>query len=221
MTLAAPTAIVAAGGAPRAAPPMPSFASNLYASLEPLAWLDHENDYALAVLCTAIGVMFQEAEDLARDTEDGPGWSMILDLDRCPEAWLPWLAQFVGVVIPAGLPGDQHRAWIQGTDGFRRGTRTAMEAAAAATLTASKTVTFRERWPTPYSLQVVTYQAETPDPALTERALVAQKPAGLVLDYMVQPGADYLSWRDGFATYADLRAGMADYRTARDTPPTE
>ena len=56
--------------APATAPPMESFAADLYASLEPLAWLDADNYYALAVLCTAIGIMFQEAEDLARD-QDG------------------------------------------------------------------------------------------------------------------------------------------------------
>ena len=68
--------------------------------------------------------MFQDVEDLVRDSPAGdPGWSELLDLDRCPPEALDWLGQFVGIRIPAGLNDLQSRAWISSTDGFRRGTR--------------------------------------------------------------------------------------------------
>lgn len=183
--------------APVAGPPpaLDSFAANLYAGMEPLAWLDGSVGYALAHFCAAQGVMFQVVEDLARDTPEGPGWSVVIDLDRCPDEWLPWLAQFVGVtVIPGSTPADM-RVRIASTDGFKRGTPAALEAAAQATLTGSQVVYFRERDPLaadpPYSLEVVTRISETPDPAATLAALIAQKPGGLVLTYRQVAGWDY------------------------------
>lgn len=199
-------------------PTLESFAATLYASVEPVAWQDASNGWALAHYCATLGHLFQAVEDLARDTPEGPGWSMIVDLDRCPTDWLPWLAQFVGVTIPTGLTDAEMRAWIAGTDGFSRGTPDAIRAAAAATLTSSKTVVVRERNGSPYRLQVVTYSAETPDAALTLRAITAQKPAGIVLSYLVQQGADYQSIKTHYATYTTLRSAYPTYRDARDTP---
>lgn len=216
------TALVLAPEARDDVPPpeLESFADTLYASLEPLAWQDDAQGWALALYCAAIGTMFQAVEDLARDTVEGPGWSGVMDLQRCPDDWLPWLAQFVGVVIPGGLSPEQAREWITSADGFARGTPDALRGAAAATLTGSKAVVLRERYPaSAYQLQVITYEAETPDPALTARVLAAQKPAGIALDYQTQPGADYQSWKSAYPTYTALRAAYPSYREARDTPP--
>src|SRR5215468_578343 len=87
------------------APALESFAYNLYEGMEPVAWLDGTVGWSLAFFCGALGAMFQEVQDLARDSPDGPGWSAVMDLDRCPDGWLPWLAQFVGVtVVPGSTP---------------------------------------------------------------------------------------------------------------------
>ena len=111
-----------------------TYAERLYGMLAPLAARDSEVEWSLLKLCNAIGVPFQLVEDLVRDTEDGVGWSALLDLDRCPDEALPWLAQFVGVrVLPSSTP-EQQRARIASTDGFKRGTRDAMIGAAQATL---------------------------------------------------------------------------------------
>lgn len=197
--------------------PLDSFAADLYGSLEPLAGEDEANAWALATLCAAIGTMFQPAEDLARDTEEGPGWSAVVDLQRCPDDWLPWLAQFVGVTVPLALSPAEQREVIASTAGFYRGTRAAMTGAIAATLTSTKTVEFRERQGSPYRLDVVTYIAETPDPALTARAALSQKPAGIVLTYAALPGATYTKIKAHFATYTALRSGYATYQAMRDT----
>jgi hypothetical protein len=199
----------------RDAPPdLESFADNLYAGMEPLAWMDSAVGYALAHFCAALGSMFQAVEDVARDTPEGPGWSAVLDLDRCPDAWLPWLAQFVGVTVIPGSTPEEQRARIASTDGFRRGTPAAIEGAAAATLTGNQTVTFRERDASaadpPYTLEVTTLVGETPDPAATLAAIIAQKPGGIVLNYRTVTGQDWQgvqvkTWRQARTTYANWR----------------
>lgn len=111
-----------------------TYAERLYDMLAPLAARDSEVEWALLTLCNSIGIPFQLVEDLVRDTPDGVGWSTLLDLERCPDEALPWLAQFVGVrVLPNSTPEDQ-RARIASTDGFKRGTRDALIGAARATL---------------------------------------------------------------------------------------
>src|SRR4051812_28505950 len=152
---------------PLASPPaLESFASNLYAAMDPLAWLDGTVGWSLAHFCAAQGVMFQDVEDLARDTAEGPGWSVVMDVERCPDDWLPWLAQFVSVVIIPGSTPAQMRAQIIARLGWQRGTPAAIRAAAQATLTGSQTVYFRERSTNgadpPYTLEVVTLANEVP-----------------------------------------------------------
>jgi hypothetical protein len=81
-----------------------TFASRLYDALAPIGQDDSVNGWSLLIYVNAIGVMFQIIEDLVRDTADGPGWSVLMDLDRSPSVALPWLGQFVGVRIPKGFP---------------------------------------------------------------------------------------------------------------------
>ena len=55
---------------------------------------------------------------------DAPGWSQALDIDRCPEFALPWLAQFVGVASDSfdELTLAQKKDKIINRSGFKRGT---------------------------------------------------------------------------------------------------
>jgi len=103
-----------------------------------------------------------------------------------------------------------------------------MRAAAQATLTGNKTVIINERdgdsatQPIDYAyyLTVETYQGQTPDPAMTQRALLSQKPAGIVLTYVTIAGQTYDQVRTRFATYAALLAAYPTYADVwRDTPP--
>lgn len=132
-------------GTPPAALAPGTFAARLYLALAPLAQWDDDNGWALLILCNALGLMYQPVEDLVRDTDAGPGFSELLDINRSPDSMLPWLAQLVGVrLLPGSTPAEQ-RTRILSTDGFRRGTPAAMIGAAQATLTGSKRVDFRER----------------------------------------------------------------------------
>jgi len=55
---------------------------------------------------------------------NAPGWSQALDIDRCPEFALPWLAQFVGVRSESfsELTLAQKKDKIVNRSGFKRGT---------------------------------------------------------------------------------------------------
>jgi len=198
-----------------------SFAERMYVSLGPLALWDPDYQWSLLILQNAIGQMFQLIEDWVRDTAAGPGWSLLLDVNRCPDEALSWLAQFVGVRLLPGSTPDEQRARIASTDGFKRGTRAAMIGAAQATLTGGKTVIFRERdganmgHPSSpdyaYCLTVITYVAQTPDATATKNALLAQKPGGIVLDYHTNTGQDWQTVKTGNATWQTVKTKYATW----------
>lgn len=195
-----------------APPQLDTFADRVYGSVEPLAWQDSLYAFALAKLCGSLGQMFQDIEDLARDTPQGPGWSAVLDLQRCPAAWLPWLGQFVGVVIPAGTDDATARHAIDELVGFQRGRPATIKAVIRATLTGQQTVILQERLAgDAYALGVYTINTETPDQAATLAAILRQKPAGIVLTYSTGPPNTYEAVRIGYATYADVTAAFRDY----------
>jgi hypothetical protein len=212
-------ALAAIDPAPRplvAPPDLEAVGERLYAAMDPLAWLDEDYDWSLAILCGGVGETFQEVDDLARDTAEGPGWSSVLDLARCRADWLPWLAQFVGVVIPAGTAPTEARALIARRSGFTRGTRASIVAAAQSTLTGAKTVYVQERYAADaYKLAVRTITAQTPNVATTRAAILAAKPAGLILDYATVAGQTYDLVRVNYATYAALKAAYATYDAMR------
>lgn len=160
-----------------------SFGETLYTRLEPLTYDDENQEWALLVYCGAIGQMFQQLHDLTADTEDRPGWSNLLDIEVCPADYLPFLGQFVGATIPTGSDETTARDIVRTHSGFQRGTRAALEAAVAATLTGTKTVRIIERDEDPYYITVLTDPAETPDPDATLAAALTQKPGGLVLNH--------------------------------------
>lgn len=192
-----------------APPTVGTVGQELYDDLEPLAYADAANDYALLTLAGAVGGMFQGVSDLCRATDDGPGWSQLLDVTRCPTAFLPYLAQFVGVTLTPGLTDAQWRAQIVAETGMARGTVGAITAAARKLLTGSQTVVVIERaGGDPYAFGVVTYTSETPDSDAVLAALTAAKPAGLVMTYSCVDGqiwaqliANYATWQDVINAY--------------------
>jgi hypothetical protein len=195
-----------------------TFAARLYESVDPLAQQDPSVGWSLLILCNAIGVDFQLVEDWVRDTPDGPGWSLLLDVTRCPSEALAWLAQLVGVRLLPGASDDDNRARIVSTDGFKRGTPDAIVGAARATLTGRQTVHLVERDHDPadtpdfaYYLTVQTYVDQTPSPTATRNAILAQKPAGIVLNYVTLTGQTYAEVASRFATYVDVETAYASY----------
>jgi hypothetical protein len=188
-----------------------SYPARLYGMLAPLAQWDPNAAWSLLILVNAIGLPFQLVEDLVRDTPDGPGWSALLDVDRCPVEALPWLGQLAGVRVLPDSSESAMRARIRSTDGFHRGTVAAMRAAALATMSEAGYLVFRERAGDPYVLDVISYADETPDPNATLQALLAQKPGGIVLNYSTATGQTYQVLNDTHASYDDVNATYAYY----------
>lgn len=210
--------------APPTAPPptLAPYSTRVYDAAEPLAWLDGAADWALAKLCGSIGSMFEVAEALARDTPSGPGWSGVVDVNRCPTEWLPWLGQLVGVSIPAGTPDAEARARIRAMEGFERGTPASIIKAAQLHLTGSKIVLLQERLNNDaYALGVYTINSETPDEAQTRADILSQKPAGIVLTYATGPANTYAAVHAGYDTYDDVLASFADYDSLAAAQPNE
>lgn len=169
------------------------FAQRIYDQLEPIAWDDVNQEWALATYVGALDPMFQEIDDYASDGDDGePGWSILLDLNRCPTKALPFMGQFVGVQLTPGLTDAQMRARIAAHPGFGRGTPSAIIAAAQAHLTGTGDVLMTERYTgDPYKLYVATRTSQTPNSTQTLADIMAAKPAGIILTYETIAGQTF------------------------------
>lgn len=90
---------------------------------------------SLACLLDALGSMFDPLQALiaeqGTDGEPGylPGWGALLDPSTCPVADLPYLAQYVGVVVPTGADQATALALTRGEGGKDRGKITAIQSA--------------------------------------------------------------------------------------------
>lgn len=187
---------------------------------QPLAPNDEAYGFAHAYLCRALGVAFQQAQEIADPEGDVPPLAPILNPDLAPDWALPWVAQLVGIRLPANLAADEARVFIKDARGFRRGTRASIYAGAAYWLTGDKTMYFRERDAgDPYALEVVTIASETPDPDAVLAALIAQKPAGLILRYRQVVGWDYEALTDTGKTYAVVATEFATYAALTNNEP--
>jgi hypothetical protein len=204
------------------APVLSSFAADVYASLAPLADdVDAQNQWALANYVQAIGRMFQIVDDYGRDTAAGPGWSNLMDVNRCPPGGLPWLGQLIGVVPDSKLTVQQQRDKIKAADGWHRGTPDAFVAAAQLYLTGSKQVILRERFGGPWKLSVVTRTSETPDAAKVLAEMLKQKPAGITLTHTVLNGQDYQQLLTVRSLYSTVFTTYTTYQgVVSDTPGT-
>jgi hypothetical protein len=189
----------------------------LEARTDPIAPEDQTYGYAHAHLAEALSRGLIQLQEIFDPDDGSPPFSPLLDPARCPAWALPWLAQLVGVAIPATATEQQAREIIVGLAGHKRGTTAMLEAAAGFYLTGTKTVFFRERDPDspdpPYTLEVVTLDDETPDPDAVRAALMAQKPAGIILNYRQVQGQD---WQQVVTENATWNTVVSRYATWND-----
>ncbi len=113
-----------------------------------------------------------------------PGWSLLLDPNVCPDALLPFLAQFNGTAIVEGLDPNVTRAKILGESGLSRGTLSSIVSAVTRNLTFTHSVTIRERTehdgtPNPYWFLVIVRPEELARPAQLTADVNAVKPGGV------------------------------------------
>jgi hypothetical protein len=159
---------------------------------------------SLATFCQAIGVMFQPVRDLIYgegvDGEPGfiPGWGRLFDPDLCPSAYLGYLAQFVGVSIPAGTGDAQARALIRQEAGIQRGTLAAIRAAVIRNLSGTQSCFINERLrvdgtPDAYQMVVVVRPEEVVSLTALTAAVDAVRPAGILVNYVQSDGFTWSS----------------------------
>lgn len=77
-------------------------------------------------------------------------------------------------------------------------------------LTGNKTIFFEERSTSAYTITVITRTTETPDSDAVLRALMTQKPAGIILTYVTTAGR----------TFAETTALGHTFATSLTTWPT-
>jgi len=100
--------------------------------MAPVAGYEEQTDNSLEKYTKAVAVPFETVWDLVTDTDDGKvGWSILLDPTRCPDEFLPWLAQFVGAKPVIGESAVAYRQRIQDAWIWRRGTLQGIYNAAA------------------------------------------------------------------------------------------
>jgi hypothetical protein len=205
---------------------MTAIGDRLLLQLQPYTIEDAANDNALATFLQAIGQMYEDVNNWADDDADGNvGWSILLDINRVPSVALPWLAQFVGATINPSFTDAQQRQQILNVQGWARGSVAALMNAALPYLTDTKTIIFRERdaaaSPTlpAYGLTILTKTSETPNSAAVLAALLAVKPAGIILNYQTVTGWDYQGLFSSEATYTALFGAFLTYQGVLSDQP--
>jgi hypothetical protein len=193
-------------------------------------WLDQLQPWLTPDLLDYVGAvasMWEEAEAYYLDVpEDGVvGWGPLWDVTIAPSGGLPWLAQVVGERLPSGLTDAQQRQWISLSPSADRGSPQAIVNAGKRLLTGSQTVQFRERshldgQADDDTISVLTYEAETPNPAAVRQALRRSVPADIVWEYDVATGATWSGVQQGMADWNELHAtyGPAWLNVAVATP---
>ena len=130
----------------------------MWSSLPPFVQdQDASNGYPWLSFLDGPGQQLQQIDNLCRDNGLIPGWSILLDVSRCPTNALPWLAQFVGTRFQYGqtLTDLQQRELILTPPGWGRGTVAAIKQAAGAFLSAGYSATVLERDADPYQINVI------------------------------------------------------------------
>lgn len=166
--------------------PETTFGAELYESAAPLAYADPENGYALLTTCDAVGTMAAELETLTRQDDEGNDpWSIIMDADRAPGKWLPYIAQFPGQTIPVGTDEATAREMIKSPSNQERGGVDKMVYEAKLTLTGTKYVRVIERDGDEDTISFFVRTSECVDEDATRDSILAVKPAGLLLNLVV------------------------------------
>lgn len=119
-------------------------------------------------------------------------------------AWLPWLAQLVGVQIPNGTPTPVAQAMIaSAAGGWNRGTRQAIIGLVQSQLTGSQFVQLvdhanGDQW----QMQIITRPEESPvdDQIIATIIAAGAKPAGVVLTHLLY-AASWQTIESNFTTW--------------------
>lgn len=183
---------------------------------------DAATAYTLRRFCEAWCAPMQATYDIVRERPGFPAWSILLDPDNCPADSLPYLAQFVGVVITPQMSEEQIREEIKEPTGWARGREPAIRLAGARTLEPVAdeplVIVIRTRTPEVGWHYIRTLATQTPDPERTEAVFRDAIPAWEALDYQAFDGPTYADLDAGYADYAALDTAFAHYSEIPESP---
>ena len=190
---------------------------------------DADHDWAFLHLIVELTRPLWEVEQVVRASAGRPGWAAALDPDTVPAVALDWLAQWVGVRLPAGLSDAAKRARIKDRPNARRGTPAYVVAAAQAGTTdsAGEATMFERRHPDemdtddPDRFVVVIYTEDGADEAAAQEALDEGRPAHLIGHVLVRDGLVYQSLELEGLTYDELDALGLTYDQLKTMKPSE
>jgi hypothetical protein len=197
-------------------------AEEMYESLKAIAADDADNNWIILLTCEALmRSNIQPIIELSRDTDQGVGWSKLMDLDRIRDEDLPYAAQFVGVTTnPASTPAE-NRDLIVTRPPWKRGRPATLLAAVQATLTGTQRIELAERDTSAYHATITVYRAQVPDEDLTRAAVARNKPGMIIVDLEILESPTYGEVRDSLAVneYGEREAEFPTYGDIKEFVP--
>ncbi|HEY6731909.1 MAG TPA: hypothetical protein VI039_12915 [Solirubrobacterales bacterium] len=217
---------------PPEAPPLPppsEDASELwelvYQRMGPFREDDHLTGFQLREACECLCAPYQDVYDLIREREGMKGWTILFDPRLCPEKWLPYLAQFVGVQIQPQMTVAQIRAEIERPTAWRRGEPETIELVAQRGQDVAEGeeawIRIRPRTPSAGHTYIRTLLNETPDPIRKEAELRAAIPAWELLDYEAIEGVSWADVEASWEGWGDLEESVPGWEAVADLLPDE
>ncbi len=201
-----------------ARPTVGEVAEIVYEDLAGNAFGDEDLDWPLLFFVGCIGGIFQDAWDIAQDTDGHAGWEHVLSPTDTPSIALKYLSNYVGVTVQPAWTEEETRDALRNPAAFRRGSVPHIRSVVQRFLTGTKNVQIREREGGAWNLEIRTMDNESPDggsvdgDALIIAALIAEtKPVGIILDFESVPGIDYTGLDADFTDYDDLAAEDLTY----------
>jgi hypothetical protein len=174
--------------------------------------------------CEALCSPTEEVAELVSEGEDGEaGWSLAFDVDDCPASMLPYLAQFVGVVITPEMSEAQIREEIRKPTGWERGQEPSIDIGVRRTLTGTQWVSIRPNKPETGKTYVATLNTETPSPTRTERIARSLVPAWMVLVYEAIVGVTWTNVESSlkYTTFTLLEGAFKNFEALENALPTD
>lgn len=203
----------------------------MYENTQAGAWADPELGWPWAKFLDALSYLFDPLADVTRPPDDSGRWTVLASPSRCPDTWLPVLAQWAGVRRRDVMSGDDLREVIGPTaPGLWRGTRAAMIAAVRRfyprDMAPDHLLYFEERARITgdeaidaYQLRVFTYDYVEHDHDAVRAALLFAKPAGLTLIYEVRRGQAWFMLNARRESWADVRDGYENWNAVHLDEP--
>jgi hypothetical protein len=175
---------------------------------------DEATDWTLLRFNAGWAKPIEPVYELVRERDDGtPSWGILFDVDECPVARLPYVAQYPGCVLTPEMSEEQIRNEIREPTGWKRGQAASIKIAPRRTLTGTRRVILRSRTPEVGMHYIRTLATETLDEERTRKVLRAALPAWEVLDY---EAIDGVTWEDIAASYKDSAAVAAAFTDVAD-----